>query len=451
MSQSMPTLSPRRVLQFALDPFTGMMDAYRAHGSVVGVGYGSQRTTFVFGPEANAFVFANPSLFSWRDSFEVMLPVLGDTALLVTDGPDHHRRRHLTLPAFHRRRIDAYVRLMARNTAAAVETWQSGRRLDLYQALRSVIRCNTVEALYGARLAADNQMIGARLQIALDSTDLPLGMQLFLAGIPNPMTARARRARRQVAARVQAEIGRRRAREAGAARAGGCPVDGGEGGDGLAMLLAARDSEGRSLADRELEDQVISLIVAGYETTSAAMGWTVHAALSTPGVWDDARKEVDSVLGDAELTGEALERLPYVDAVVQEALRLHPPVVVLPRVAAQDFEFAGHTIRAGRRLAISPYVTHRMPEVWPQAAQFLPERWSPGHPAHRPATPSTYLPFGGGAHRCIGSPFATAELKTILIELLRRTELRLEAEATPASIMAMRPRRGVPVVVRRRT
>ncbi|MEU9471804.1 cytochrome P450 [Streptomyces avermitilis] len=447
MSRTMPSLSPRQVLRFALDPFTGMMDAYRAHGSVVGIGYGSQRTAFVFGPEANSFVFANPSLFSWRDSFEVMLPVLGDTALLVTDGPDHQRRRHLTLPAFHRRRIDAYVRLMARNTVAAVENWESGRRIDLYQALRSVIRRNTVEALYGAPLAADNHVIGARLQIALDSTDLPLGIQLFLTGIPNPMTARARRARRQVAARVQAEIGRRRAGGPGAAGAGGCEA---EGGDGLGMLLAARDSEGRSLGDRELEDQVISLIVAGYETTSAAMGWTVHAALHTPGVWDDARKEVDAVLGDAELTGDALERLPYVDAVVQESLRLHPPVVVLPRVAAQDFEFAGHLIRAGRRLAISPYVTHRMPEVWPQATEFLPERWSPGHPAHRPATPSTYLPFGGGAHRCIGSPFATAELKTILIELLRRTELRLEGEVTPASIMAMRPRRGVPVVVRRR-
>ncbi|MGW7049538.1 cytochrome P450 [Streptomyces avermitilis] len=165
------------------------------------------------------------------------------------------------------------------------------------------------------------------------------------------------------------------------------------------MLRAARDSEGRSLGDRELEDQVISLNVVGYETTSAAMGWTVDAALHSPGVWDDARKKVDSVLGDAELTGDALERLPCVDAVVQEALRFHPPVVVLPRVSR-------------RRTSSSP------------------------------ATPS-----GPAAV----SPSAAAELKTILIELLRRTELRLEGKVTRPASWPCGRRRGVPVVVRRRT
>ncbi len=437
MSRTMPALSPHEVLRFAADPFTGMMAAYESHGTVVSVGYGSQRTVFAFGPEANSFVFANPALFSWRDSFKVMVPVLGDTALLVTDGEHHRRRRHLTLPAFHRRRIDVYVRLMARNTAAAVEQWETGRSLDLYRALRSVIRRNTIACLYGPGLAADNEMIGARLQTALNSTDLPLGAQLFLAGVPNPVTARAKRARRKVAVRVQEEIARRRGETAAST-------------DALGMLLAARDPDGRPLTDLELQDQVISMIVAGYETTSAAMGWTAHAALCTPGVWERARKEVDAVLGDAEITGDALEQLPYVDAVVQEALRLHPPVVVLPRVAAQDFDFAGHTIPAGSRLAISPYVTHRMPEVWPEATAFLPGRWSPDHPAHRPATPATYLPFGGGHHRCVGSPLATAELKTILAELVRRTELRPAGDVRPASIMAMRPRGGVPVTVRRR-
>ncbi|GAA1989412.1 cytochrome P450 [Kitasatospora viridis] len=436
-ARTVPRLSPGEVARFAADPFTGMLDALRKHGPVVGVGYGSQRSTFFFGPQANSFVFANPELFSWRESFEVMLPVLGQTALLVTDGEEHRRRRHLVLPAFHRRRIDGYVELMAANTVATIGRWTPGTRIDLYRELRSLIRRNTIETLYGSRLAAQNDAIGARLQTALDATDLPLGLQLFLTGIPNPITARAKRARRWVAERVQGEIDHRRRHAV-------------EGRDGLTALLEPAAEGTCPLDDSEIQDQVISLMVAGYETTSAAMAWVVHSALSTPGVWERARVEVRDVLGTDENSVDALDKLDYVDGVVQEALRLHPPVVVLPRVTAGELEFEGVRLAPGARLAISPYVTHRMAGVWPEPDRFLPERWQPDHPLHRPATPSTYLPFGGGRHRCIGAPFATAELKTVLVELLRRTELTPAGEVTPVSIMAMRPRRGVPVIVRRR-
>ncbi|WP_405679360.1 cytochrome P450 [Streptomyces sp. NBC_01511] len=108
-------------------------------------------------------------------------------------------------------------------------------------------------------------------------------------------------------------------------------------------------------------------------------------------------------------------------------------------------------MRAGSRLAISPYVTHRMPEVWPGPERFRPGRWDPQESLHRPAAPSAFLPFGGGRHRCVGAPFATAELKTILAELLRSVDLRLLTDVAPASIIVMRPRRGLPVAVRRRT
>ncbi|WP_405606902.1 cytochrome P450 [Streptomyces sp. NBC_01511] len=179
-----------------------------------------------------------------------MLPVLGETALLVTDGEDHRRLRHHVLPAFHRSRIDDYVRLMAANTTASVRGWgidsgvdsgigtRAETTLDLYRVLRSVVRRNTVGALYGNRLAADSEGIGDRLQIALNSTDLPLGAQLFLVGVPNPLTPRAKRARRKVAARVQAEMDRR--------------LMDGAGPDGLGALLSARSAESRPLNDAEV-------------------------------------------------------------------------------------------------------------------------------------------------------------------------------------------------------
>lgn len=434
MNAAIPALAPDRVLRFAIDPFRGMLDARRRHGDVVQVGYGAQRAVFLFGPEANSFVFANPQLFSWRDSFAVMLPVLGETALLVTDGEEHRRRRPLVLPAFHRRRLEEYARLMAGNTREALTRLRTGERVDLYAELRALIRRNTIDSFFGTRLARQDAEIGRKLQIALDATDLPLGLQLFLTGVPNPVTARAVRSRRWVAERVRAEIAARRR----------FPV---ERPDALTVLLDKPSNSGCPLGDDEIEDQVISLIVAGYETTSAAMAWTVHVLLTHPGSWEAARQEVAEMLGDGEADPETLEKMTVVDDVVNEALRLHPPVVVLPRITREDTVFRGLRIRAGTRLAISPFVTHRMPEVWPQPGRFVPGRWRPDHPLHRPATPAGYLPFGGGHHRCVGAPFATLEIKVILIELLRRTRLRSAGPVRPASIMAMRPRRGMPVVV----
>src|SRR5689334_19377937 len=191
MNAVIPTLAPDRVLRFALDPFRGMLDGRRRLGDVVQVGYGAQRAVFLFGPEANSFLFPNPQLFSWRDSFAVMLPVLGETALLVTDGEEHRRRRPLVLPAFHRRRLEEYARLMTANTRQALTRLRAGERVDLYAELRALIRRNTIDSFFGTRLAEQDAEIGRKLQIALDATDLPLGMQLFLTGVPNPVTARA--------------------------------------------------------------------------------------------------------------------------------------------------------------------------------------------------------------------------------------------------------------------
>lgn len=440
-----PSLTARHGIAFARNPCASLLRLYAEAGPVAAVGTRRRPLVHLFGPDANAFVFANSGLFRWREAFDLLVPVNGETALIVSDGADHRRRRRLVQPAFHHRRVGGYVARMAANTDAALESWRPGRTLDAYAELRSVIRRSTVEVLFGDRLAADAEVIGRRLQVALAAIDRNFVLQMALRSLPNPYMRRVAAARAQVARRVDEEVDRRR-RESGA----GDGVEDGEGGYGdvLAMLMAARDEDGTGLTRQELQDQVISLISAGYDTTSAAMAWAVYALATHPGAEERARREVAEVVGDRAVTAADLPALTYLDGVVNETLRLFPPAVLSARVPVEDFTYGGHRIPAGAMVLYSPFVTHRMPEVWPQAGRFRPDRWDPSCELHRPTTASTYLPFGGGPHRCIGSALATVEIKTMLACLLRRTRLRLLSPAvTPTSVTAMRPRGGLPVRV----
>jgi cytochrome P450 len=246
------------------------------------------------------------------------------------------------------------------------------------------------------------------------------------------------RARAAVDEIVYAEIEARRA----------APTDAG---DVLSALVAAQEVGEHPLTDQEVRDQIISLIAAGYDTTTAGVAWTIHAAFSRPAVRDRARAEVHAIAGDDPLTIEGLASMPYLSGVVSESLRLWPPAAFGGRHAVEDVPFAGHVIPAGSTVVFSQYVTHRDPAHWPDPRRFDPERWVEGAPAFRPPEPDVYIPFGGGYRRCIGFALATLEIKAILAELLRRVDLSLlDGEPTPTGIATMSPAEGVRARVRPR-
>jgi hypothetical protein len=205
--------------------------------------------------------------------------------------------------------------------------------------------------------------------------------------------------------------------------------------DVLNLLVGSRDEDGSGLTDLEIIDQVISLIAAGYETTSAAMASATHAMLIDQSVWERAAASVRAVDG-----GSAWR---YVDGVVSETLRLYPPGAISARTVAEPFTFMGTAVKAGQTVIFSPYVTHRLPELWPEPLQFQPERWDPLRPGFTRPGPHEFLPFGGGPHRCLGAAFATSEITVLLEALLRRTTLRLDVvDPRPVGLAAMRPRKG---------
>ena len=322
---------------------------------------------------------------------------------------------------------------MAREADRAIDAWRAGAHRDVHRDMRAAVRASTLHSLFGPRLADDADFFGDRLQPLLDHVDrLPQAAELHRR-LGTPSWRRARAARAEVDARIHAEIARARTR--------GPDQDP----DVLSRLVHGRDADGAGLSDTEVRDQVVSLIAAGYETTSAAMAWAVHATAAVPGLWDRARDEAHEVLGGAPPDADTLPRLELLRAIVDETLRLFPPAVVSARSVAEDFTFHGRRIRAGTILLYSPYVTHRLGELWPRPLEFLPRRWDPADPLYRAPAPDTYLPFSAGPHRCVGAQMATTELTVMLTRLVQRTRLRLlVADPRPTGFASMRPRGGLP-------
>jgi cytochrome P450 len=216
----------------------------------------------------------------------------------------------------------------------------------------------------------------------------------------------------------------------------------------LTALIDSRPTEGQPLTHNEIRDAIISLITAGYETTSGALAWAVYALLNVPDGWDSAAAEVDRVLGNGPPTAENIAALTYLNGIVQETLRLYSPGVVSARKVKRDLQFRGHRIRAGRLLIFSPYVTHRICDVWAEPEEFRPERWDPDSPHYRRPAPHEFIPFSAGLHRCVGSAMATTEMTVMLARLVARTTLHLPAQRIGArNFAALRPWPGVTVEV----
>jgi cytochrome P450 len=411
-----------------------LLALYRRRGPVINqFGFGGDSFVYLLGPAANKFVFANSDAFSWWDAFQVLVPVVGPTALIVSDGTQHRRRRSLVQPAFHHKQIQNYVQAIAANADAVIDTWQLGQRLDIYQQFRAAVRLSTIQSLFGPQIAEHADFLGEQLQPLLDLTHRTEPMVKVLRRLRLPAWRRAMAARARIEELVDAEIARAHLDSSGDDHV-------------LTALVNSRTEADEPLSDNEIRDQVISLIAAGYETTSGAVGWAVYALLSVPGVWDAAADEIRRTVGGRVPGAEDLKALSYLNGVVHETLRLYPPGIISARKVIRDIWFDGHRVRAGRILVFSPYVTHRLPELWPEPLEFRPERWIPGSPHYRKPAPHEFLPFSGGPHRCIGAGMAVTEMTVMLARLLARTSLRLPAQRIRASgYAALRPRHGLTV------
>jgi cytochrome P450 len=422
------------LLQFRRAPLTFVTAVQRAYGDVATVRILSREMVMFFRPEhAQFFLVDHARAFAAGADRDVMKRFLGE-GLLTTDDPVHRRQRRLVQPAFHKKRVEGYAAIMTRHTLEMLDTWRTGAELDIARALQELTLRIVVEALFDLDLRAQGTELSGLFSQVVEN-QRPGLIELLpqrLAELPFLPPHKALEARGALDVFVYDLIARRRA-------------EGRDTGDVLSMLLAARDEDGATMSDLEVRDQTMTLIAAGHETTSNALAWAFYLLSRHPREYDRLREELARVLGDRPPTADDLARLPYLDWVVDESMRLYPPAWSINRTALEPFELEGYRFPAGTRAIVSPWVVHHRPDVWGDPEVFRPERWDPA--AGRPLPHGAYFPFGAGPRMCIGMPLAEMEARLVLATILQRATPRMVPgwQVVPVPRVTLRMRDGLRV------
>jgi retinoid hydroxylase len=403
----------RRTFQMTNDPLRVLLPLYEQYGPIFSVRILYERMVFMLGPEANHFVtVSNPQNFHWREShFGDLIPLLGD-GLLTTDGEYHDRARRIMMPAFHRERIATAVQTMADETERATAEWKFGHVIDIYEWMRNLAMRIAMRALFG--FDPDERGRGAaaaeHFERALSFYGTDFHMRLLRGpGSPWRKMLVSRRVLDEI---VLDEIVRRKS-------AGDL-----DRGDILGMLLVAEDEDGSRLSDREVRDQLMTLLFAGHDTSTSTLSFLMYELARHPHVLARLYEEQDRVLGDQAPTYDQLERgLPELAMALDETLRLYPPAWIGSRRAIRDFEFGGYAVPRGAWVHYCSWASHRLPEVFPEPEAFIPERFTPERKASLPK--GAYIPFGAGSRICIGKRFGQTEILMVAALLLQRFRLEL--------------------------
>ncbi len=421
-----------RFLRHALDFSQAMRNRY---GDVVSVPTLMGRLTLVFHPDGVRRVLQENHLNYNKDipDYRILSLVLGK-GLLTNDGESWLQQRRLMQPAFHRDRVAAFGTLITEATTAwlnqleAARAIGSGSPLDIPQEMSRLTLSIVCKALFGADLPAEAL---ERVSRALTTANHLLAEAFYLPGIlslPTPQRHRLREARRELHAVVDTIIQQRRALSEPRS-------------DLLAMLLDARDAEtGVGMSDQQIRDEILTLLLAGHETTANTLSWTLYLLAQRPDIAANLQSEYRRVLRGRPPRMDDLPQLSLTRMVIDESMRLYPPAWALGRHALAEDEISGYTIPKGAYVLVFEYVTHRHPDFWERPDAFDPGRFEPERATgrHRFA----YFPFGGGPRLCIGNQFALIEAQLILATLLSRYQLRLAptARVVPEPLVTLRPR-----------
>jgi cytochrome P450 len=364
-----------------------------------------------------------------------LAPLLGLHSLLLLDGERHLNERRLMMPPFQGERMHTYAAVMREVTDRAIDAWPRDRAFSFQAEMQRLTLDVILRTVFGFDEGDRYRELRERLRTLVNVAANPLWLVPWLRFDRGPLTPWTKlvRTRVQVERILFDEFARRRAADRSART------------DVLSMLLDARYEDGRSMTDAELRDEMITLLLAGHETTATALAWALYHVLRTPGVLARIRGELASVVGDAELRAEHVAHLEYLDAVVKEALRINPVLDDVGRRVKQPIEIGGWRLPAGVVAAPQIYLVHHREDVWPDPYRFDPDRF-----LGRRASPYEFLPFGGGARRCIGMAFAIYEMKVVLARVFARTELRLASGGRVRAVrraITLAPSGGLRVVM----
>lgn len=428
--------------QVRRNPLAFLLDVARTYGDVASYQLGPLRSHLVSHPDGVRHVLQENVKNYTKDHFSYgMIRWVAGNGLLTSRGDFWLRQRRLAQPAFHRQRIAAMAANMVAATNQHIEGWsaaaESGSPLDVGREMMRLTLRIVSDALFGTAVPQAEVVDWAFSELSTQTVDRFRVFNVIPPVLPTPYDRRFRAARSALDGVVYEIIAERRA--------------GGEDrGDLLSMLMLARDEDtGEMMDDRQLHDEVLTMLLAGHETTATTLSWAWALLAQHPEVATRFYAELDAVHGQT-LAVEDLGRLPYARMIIDETLRLYPPAYIFSRKVAQTDVIGGFRIRAGSSVDISPYVTHRHPAFWDRPDDFLPERFALQHAATR--SRFAYFPFSGGPRQCIGNSFALMEAQLLLCTIAQRYRLRLQPghQVQPDPLITLRPRGGLPMVVERR-
>jgi cytochrome P450 len=423
------------------DPIRMFADAAREHGDVVRLRL-VQNVFFINHPEHFRHVLQENHRNYVKGFGYDRLEALIGKGLLTSEGELWRRQRKLAQPAFHKQRIAAFAELMGRHTAALLEQWAHlppERYIDMHAEMMRLAFIIVGDALFSVNLCDHSDAISEAFTTALAIIDRrfqsPFVAPSWLGTPENRRLQRAVAVFDEMVGRIIAE--RQRA--------------GVERHDLLGLLMSARDEEtGAAMDSRQLRDEVITMILAGHETTANTLTWVWYLLSRHPEVERRVYEEVMTVLGDRLPTVADLPQLTYTTRVIEETLRLYPPVWLFGRRALAQDAIGGYRIPAGSALFLCPYLAHRDPRFWDNPEGFDPERFTPAAAAARARF--SYFPFALGPRMCIGAAFALMEMQIVVAVIVRRHRLQLQPafNAQPDPQITLRPKGGLPMAVRAR-
>ena len=402
---------------------------------------GAPPFVFCSHPTAVKEIFTgDPEILRAGRGNEVLRPVLGPNSVALLDGTRHRRERKLLMPPFHGERMRLYGGIMCEIVDRSIDDWPVERLFPIHKYMQQI----TLDIILRTVFGVDEGEMLSRLRVLLVQflelvgSSLPLLMIRRLQVNLGPLTAWKRicEIRREIDRLLYDEIARCK-KEALQERT-----------DIMAMLVAARDEDGQTMNDEEIRDELITMLVAGHESTATSLSWVVCRLLQNPDVLALAQAEVASATGNgsgsSKLTAEQIAELSYLDAVIKETARLNSILPIVIRYLEAPAHIGGCDLPAGCLVSPCIYLTHRRPDTWPEPETFKPERFVNGR-----VEPYTFFPFGGGLRHCLGAAFATYEMKIVLARMLSRVVLRPDPSYTVRVVrrgVTFAPSGGLPVI-----
>jgi cytochrome P450 len=376
-----------------------LRDLYRRNGPVVQYGWGPTRTVAMLSPDANQFVLQNrDEVFSSRGGWGWVIDRVFPGAIMSMDGEAHRYQRRIMNHAFKKPQLVRYLDGMSAPIAEGLAAWQTGQDFRVFPAVKQLTLDLATRTFMGIELGPQASRINQAFVDAVEASIAPVRWPL-----PGTLMWRGVRGRETLVEMFSGLLPAKRAEETP---------------DFFSQFCHAVTESGERFTDQEIIDHMAFLMMAAHDTTTSTLT-TLFYALAREPLWQERLREESRALGREAIGFDDLERLPLLGWAMKEALRRYPPLPVMPRRAVRDFEFGGFHIPRGSLIGIAPVFTQHMEEIWSTPQRFDPERFAPGREEHKRHA-FAWIPFGGGAHMCIGQHFADLQVKAIMHQVLLR-------------------------------